>query len=260
MSEREDATLIELRELTKRYKHRGGKLTVLDSVDLTLMRGDMVSIMGASGAGKSTLLQILGTLDEPTQGHYIFDGEDVFKRSSKAVARFRNQQIGFVFQFHHLLPEFTALENVMMPGLIGRMKKPDAARRANELLEMVGLKDRVQHQPGELSGGEQQRVAIARALFMEPKLLLADEPTGNLDQATSGGIHHILRELNEEVGITIVIVTHDPRLAAQMPIQLLVDSGKIIPFHQGDERIGNRLSEELLMRAPTKPLTFEGNT
>ncbi len=259
MTEPEESALIELRQLTKRYTHRGGPLTVLDEVDLKLMRGDMVSIMGASGAGKSTLLQILGTLDEPTEGNYLFDGEYVFKRSSNDVAKFRNQQIGFVFQFHHLLPEFTAIENVMMPGLIGRMKKTEAAGRAAELLELVGLKERMQHQPGELSGGEQQRVAIARALFMKPKLLLADEPTGNLDLSTSGGIHHTLQKLNEEVGITIVIVTHDPRLAEQMTIQLLVDSGKIIPFHKGDERIGQRLPEELLMRSPTKPLTFEGS-
>ena len=177
-------------------------------------------------------------------------------RGSRSVAKFRNQQIGFVFQFHHLLPEFTALENVMMPGLIGRHKKQQAASRAQELLELVGLKDRVQHQPGELSGGEQQRVAIARALFMEPKLLLADEPTGNLDLATSGGIHKILKDLNEQIGITIVIVTHDPRLADQMPIQLLVDDGKIIPFHKGDERIGERLPVEMLSKEPTRPLTF----
>ena len=255
--ENASGALIELRDLTKRYKHRGGTLTVLDSVELRLMRGDMVSIMGASGAGKSTLLQILGTLDEPTEGRYVFDGEEVFERPAKAVARFRNQQIGFVFQFHHLLPEFTALENVMMPGLIGRMKRNEASARARELLEVVGLGDRVQHQPGELSGGEQQRVAIARALFMKPKLLLADELTGNLDQATSAGIHKTLKRLNEEVGITIVIVTHDPRLAEQMTIQLLVDSGKIIPFHVGDERLGSRLPEALLSREPTRPLTFD---
>ena len=248
--------LIELKQLTKRYRHRKGALTVLDEVELRLGRGDMVAIMGASGAGKSTLLQILGTLDEPTEGKYIFDGEDVFKRGAKAVAKFRNQQIGFVFQFHHLLPEFTALENVMMPGLIGRHKKQAVESRAQELLELVGLKDRVQHQPGELSGGEQQRVAIARALFMEPKLLLADEPTGNLDLATSGGIHKILKDLNDQIGITIVIVTHDPRLADQMPIQLLVDEGKIIPFHKGDERIGERLPVEMLSKEPTRPLTF----
>ncbi len=253
----EQECLIKLANLTKRYKHRNGMLTVLDSVELELLKGDMVAIMGASGAGKSTLLQILGTLDEPTSGEYIFDGQDVFARGSKSVAKFRNQQIGFVFQFHHLLPEFTALENVMMPGLIGKLKKSAASKRANELLELVGLRDRVHHQPGELSGGEQQRVAIARALFMEPKLLLADEPTGNLDLATSGGIHKILKDLNNEVGITIVIVTHDPRLAAQMPVQLLVDDGNIIPFHKGDERIGTRLPEEMLHREPTKPLTFE---
>lgn len=246
--------LIRLNQLTKRYDHRGGQLTVLDAVDLRLYGGDMVSIMGASGAGKSTLLQIIGTLDEPTSGDYLFDDRSVFAGSSKQVAAFRNKHIGFVFQFHHLLPEFTALENVMMPGLIGRMKKPEAQRRATDLLERVGLGARTSHQPGELSGGEQQRVAIARALFMEPRVLLADEPTGNLDQKTSAGIHEILRQLNEDTGITIIIVTHDVRLANLMPIQLLVADGKIMAFKPGDERMQDRLPEELLHATPSEPL------
>ena len=244
--------LIKLDKLTKTYGHRDGLLTVLDEVDLLLYGGDMVSIMGESGAGKSTLLQIIGTLDSPSSGQYLFGGEDVFARKSKHVAAFRNERIGFVFQFHHLLPEFTALENVMMPGLIGRMKRSEAERRAEDLLARVGLADRVGHQPGELSGGEQQRVAIARALFMGPRVLLADEPTGNLDQKTSAGIHRVLRELNESTGITIIIVTHDARLANEMPIQLLVADGKILPFNPGDERIGDRLPEELLHRRPSE--------
>jgi len=256
MSDAAKDVLIELKSLTKEYDHRDGKLEVLSDVDLRIMQGDMVAIMGASGAGKSTLLQIIGTLDEPTRGQYLFEGGSVFERRSKAIAKFRNEQIGFVFQFHHLLPEFTALENVMMPGLIGRMNKVAATKRAMELLETVGLADRVHHQPGELSGGEQQRVAICRALFMQPRILLADEPTGNLDQKTSEGIHQLLKKLNDETGITIIIVTHDPRLASQMPIQLLVDAGKIIPFITGDERVGPRLSPELLARAPVNPLPF----
>ena len=251
--------LIQLDKLTKTYGHRDGLLTVLDEVELKLFGGDMVSIMGESGAGKSTLLQIIGTLDSPSSGQYLFNGEDVFARKSKQVAAFRNERIGFVFQFHHLLPEFTALENVMMPGLIGRMKRQDAEGRAVELLKMVGLGDRLRHQPGELSGGEQQRVAIARALFMRPRLLLADEPTGNLDLKTSSGIHEILRELNDRMGITILVVTHDPRLAEQMPIQLLVDDGQIIPYHQGDERARGRISDAMLNKAPSSARPFLGD-
>ena len=248
--------LIRLQALSKHFTHRGGLLRVLDEVDLTILSGDMVAIMGASGSGKSTLLQIIGTLDTPTHGHYLFDDEDVFARSSKGIAKFRNEQIGFVFQFHHLLPEFTALENVMMPGMIGRLKRSPCEERATELLQMVGLGERLGHQPGELSGGEQQRVAIARALFMKPRILLADEPTGNLDQKTGVEIQRVLKELNDELGITIVIVTHDPRLAEQMDVQLLVDTGRIIPFHQGDERTRGRLPDELIHSAPVNPLPF----
>ncbi len=255
MTER-GGVLIELKKLRKVYDHRGGELEVLAGMDLTICRGDMVAIMGSSGAGKSTLLQILGTLDTPTSGSYLFEGKEVFSGPASALAKFRNEQIGFVFQFHHLLPEFTALENVMMPGLIGRMKRQDAEERGVELLKMVGLGDRLKHQPGELSGGEQQRVAIARALFMRPRLLLADEPTGNLDLKTSSGIHDILRDLNERMGITILVVTHDPRLAEQMSVQLLVDDGHIIPYHQGDERARGRVSEEMLHKAPLSVRPF----
>lgn len=251
MTERKEP-LIRLEKLSKQFDHRGGKLSVLKSIELKLYEGDMVSIMGSSGAGKSTLLQIIGALDWPTGGRYLFGGEDVFARSAASLARFRNEQIGFVFQFHHLLPEFTALENVMMPGLIARQKRDKAQKRATELLEMVGLADRLNHQPGELSGGEQQRVAIARALFMKPRLLLADEPTGNLDLSTSSGIHKVIRELNESLGITVVIVTHDPRLADQMAVRLLVDDGYIIPYESGDERLGDRIPEEHLHRQPKR--------
>ena len=245
--------LVRLEGLSKRFDHRGGKLTVLRSVDLRLYSGDMVAIMGSSGAGKSTLLQILGALDWPTGGRYLFGGEDVFARKAAALARFRNEQIGFVFQFHHLLPEFTAVENVMMPGLIARQKKATAMSRAVELLESVGLGDRLNHQPGELSGGEQQRVAIARALFMKPRMLLADEPTGNLDLSTSSGIHKVIQQLNESMGITVVIVTHDPRLANLMPVRLLVDDGLIIPYEPGDVRLADRIDPQLLQRRPLRP-------
>lgn len=252
MSESE-APLIDIENLTKRFVHRGKVLTVLEDLDLRIYGGDRIAIMGPSGAGKSTLLQVMGTLDEPTSGRLLFDGEDIFQRSSSGLAKFRNKEIGFVFQFHHLLPEFTALENVMMPGLIARMNRTEAEDRANELLELVGLAERVQHQPGELSGGEKQRVAIARALFMEPRLLLTDELTGNLDLKTGAGIHDILRDLNERLGVTVVVVTHDPRLAKQMPIRLILDDGKLIPSSPGDERVRSRIPEELIDKEPTNP-------
>lgn len=248
-----DDILVDIRGLQKEFMHRGKKLRVLDALDLQIRAGDTVSIMGPSGAGKSTLLHVMGTLDSPTGGTIYFRGEDIFQRSAAALAKFRNEEIGFAFQFHHLLPEFTALENVLMPGLIGRMKRSEAEDRAAELLELVGLKERVNHQPGELSGGEQQRVAIARALFREPSLLLADEPTGNLDRKTGAEIHALLRDLNERTGITVVVVTHDPLLADAMQIQLLVDEGLVIPIHPGDERIEDRLPAELLHKTPAHP-------
>ncbi len=252
MTERE-TPLIDIQHLEKSFVHRGQQLTVLKDLNVRIYPGDMMAIMGSSGAGKSTLLQVMGTLDAPTEGKMYFGGEDIFLRSAAGLARFRNQQIGFVFQFHHLLPEFTALENVMMPGLIGRMSRRRAEERAQELLESVGLKARVHHQPGELSGGEQQRVAIARALFKKPRLLLADEPTGNLDLKTGAGIHAILRDLNEKTGVTVIVVTHDPRLAETMPIRVLVDQGQLIPQKPGDERLAGRLPEDVMNRRPQDP-------
>lgn len=248
-----DRPLIDMKNIDKTFLHRGETLPVLKGLDFCIYPGDRIAIMGPSGAGKSTLLQVMGTLDAPTGGTMKFDGEDIFERSSAGLARFRNDQIGFVFQFHHLLPEFTALENVMMPGLIGRMSRSKAEERAQELLDDVGLSGRVHHQPGELSGGEQQRVAVARALFKEPRLLLADEPTGNLDLRTGAGIHAILRELNEKTGVTVVVVTHDPRLAETMPIRVLVDEGRLIPQQPGDERVAGRLPDELLDARPQEP-------
>ncbi|MEL6179474.1 MAG: ABC transporter ATP-binding protein, partial [Myxococcota bacterium] len=201
---------------------------VLCGVDVTFERASMISIVGRSGAGKSTLLHVLGTLDRPTAGRILFDGLDVFSLNSNQLAKFRNQSIGFVFQFHHLLPEFSALENVAMPALIGRRPRHEALKDASELLDQVGLSERLSHKPGELSGGEQQRVALARALVMRPKLLLADEPTGNLDNATSEGIHRLFKELNAQMGITICIVTHDPNLAKLMPRQMEMVDGMLV--------------------------------
>lgn len=242
--------LVRMENLSKSFEHRGKTLNVLRGVNLSLFSGDRVSIMGPSGAGKSTLLQVMGTLDKPTGGRLFFEDQDVFAKSPANLARFRNERVGFVFQFHHLLPEFTALENVLMPGLIGRQKRAVIEERARELLTIVGLEERLNHQPGELSGGEQQRVAVARALFMKPQILLADEPTGNLDHSTSAEIHALLRELNRETGITVVVVTHDPRLADEMDVQLLVDDGKLIPLQAGDPRVEGRLPDDLLNAHP----------
>ena len=192
---------------------------------MTVAAGETIALVGASGAGKTTLLHIMGTLDLPSEGTVVFQGEEIFRRSETALASFRNRTIGFVFQFHHLLPEFTALENVMMPGLINRQKRRDVEDTAAELLKKVGLGHRLTHRPTELSGGEQQRVAIARALLQSPALLLADEPTGNLDRKTSDEVHDVLRQLHDEMGLTLIIVTHNERLATSM--------GKIVQLEDG---------------------------
>jgi lipoprotein-releasing system ATP-binding protein len=185
----------------------------------------MAAIVGASGVGKSTLLHVLGTLDLPTSGSLRFNGEELTRMTATRLAEFRNREIGFVFQFHHLLPEFTALENVMMPALIGRIPRASSEERALEILERVGLSHRTTHKPGELSGGEQQRVALARGLVVRPSLLLADEPTGNLDSHTGEEIHKLFTELNEELGMTMLVVTHNPELAARMPRCLRMQDG-----------------------------------
>jgi len=220
---------IEVRRLGKAYIHNGQPLPVLADVDLVLEPGDMVAVVGASGVGKSTLLQILGTLDLPTSGSIRFDDEELTRMSATRLAEFRNQRIGFVFQFHHLLPEFTALENVMMPALIGRVVIPKARKMAADILGRVGLSHRLTHRPSELSGGEQQRVALARAMVLEPSLLLADEPTGNLDRSTGEAIHQLFLELNQERGSTLLVVTHNPELARLMPRRLrMVDGGRLV--------------------------------
>jgi lipoprotein-releasing system ATP-binding protein len=214
---------IEATDLRKTYWLHGQPIEVLRGVSVTIKAGELVSLTGPSGAGKSTLLHVLGTLDVPSGGAVVMDGVDVWKQTTGAIARFRNERIGFVFQFHHLLPEFTALENVMMPGLVGRRNTAAVMKRAKELLGEVGLGHRFDHRPGELSGGEQQRVALARALVNDPKILLADEPTGNLDERTGEGIHEIIERLNRDRGITAIIVTHNPRLAERMPRRLHLD-------------------------------------
>lgn len=206
-----------------------GTLKVLKGVDLSVGKSEVLSIMGASGAGKSTLLQILGTLSTPDEGSLEVDGIDVLALRGDALARFRNRRVGFVFQFHHLLPEFTALENVMIPALIGGSSNKEADAASRELLEKVGLKDRMGHKPSELSGGEQQRVAIARALVNSPAVLFADEPSGNLDTRTKEEIHSLFFELRDSLGQTIVIVTHDASLARLCDRTLYMKDGLFVP-------------------------------
>ena len=205
-----------------------GALKVLKGVDFEASEAEVVSIMGASGAGKSTLLQILGTLSTPDAGSLVIDGTDIRSLSGDALAKFRNRKTGFVFQFHHLLPEFTSVENVMIPALIGGESEKTARARALELLETMGLSSRISHKPSELSGGEQQRVAIARALINRPAVLFADEPSGNLDSVTKQEIHNLFFDLRKQFGQTIVIVTHDPDLAAMCDRTLHMKDGQFI--------------------------------
>ncbi|MYE90663.1 lipoprotein-releasing ABC transporter ATP-binding protein LolD [Candidatus Poribacteria bacterium] len=205
--------LIRITDLYKSYYDGLTELPVLKGVDLEVKRAEIIAIVGASGVGKSTLLHLLGGLDRPTEGTIFYEGEDIFALNDQELDRFRNEEIGFVFQFHHLLPEFTALENVAMPGLIARQESDAAQNRAKELLEYVGLGERLEHRPSELSGGERQRVAIARALVNQPKVVLADEPTGNLDQKTSEAVHDLLWTLNDQFNQTFIIVTHNQTLA-----------------------------------------------
>ncbi len=226
--------LVRVEGMTKEFSQGTRSLRVLDGVDLTLRRGEMVAIIGASGAGKSTLLHCLGTLDLPTDGGIHFGEQDIVQLPPPQLAQFRNESIGFVFQFHHLLPEFTALENVMMPAMIGRVPQREAMARAKEQLAAVGMSPRLTHRPGELSGGEQQRVAIARALVMRPKLLLADEPTGNLDTHTSEEVHALMFRLNKEHGITMLVVTHNLDLAHRFPRVIRMADGRLIGDTTGD--------------------------
>ena len=225
--------LVQARGLEKRYVDGPAVVEVLRGLDLDIAAGERVAVIGESGVGKSTLLHLLGCLDAPTGGRLLIDGADVFSRSESEIAAFRNRTVGFVFQFHHLLGDFTALENVMLPALIAREAPREARARAAALLARVGLKDRMDHRPGELSGGEQQRVAVARGVMCRPRLLLADEPTGNLDPETGERVHELLLELNAECGATLVVATHNDRLAAAMERTLRLVGGRIEPVAGG---------------------------
>ena len=220
--------LVEARQVHKSYWLGEKEIHVLRGASFALRAGEMASLVGPSGVGKSTFLHVIGTLDPPTGGEVLFDGRDAFAMSEEELAAFRNHSIGFVFQFHYLLPEFTALQNASMPGMINRLPREQAEAQAKEMLEIVGLGHRLDHKPGELSGGEQQRVALARALVLKPRLLLADEPTGNLDEATGEGIHQLLVELNRRLGIAAIVVTHNPRLAERMPRRLRLVEGLVL--------------------------------
>jgi lipoprotein-releasing system ATP-binding protein len=213
--------------LVKGYRTPAGEVPVLRGVDLEVAVGEMLAITGASGVGKSTLLHVLGTLDRPDRGALRIGGEDVLGLSEARRCAFRNRTLGFVFQFHHLLPEFSAVENVAMPLLVARRPLAEARRRARRLLRELGLEAREEHRPGTLSGGEQQRVAVARALAAEPRLLLADEPTGNLDRTTGETLHAVLRQLVRETGLTVLVVTHNEHLAAGCDRVLRLDGGRL---------------------------------
>ncbi len=220
--------LLEGIEITKSFRTDAGELRVLKGVSLRIKAGEMAGIIGASGAGKSTLLHILGALDKPSSGKVLFQGKDVSSLDDNGLARFRNASIGFVFQFHHLLPEFTALENVVLPGMIAGISVRETEDRAKSLLAEMGLSGRISHRPGELSGGEQQRVAVARALIRNPHVVLADEPTGNLDTATGNDLFELFMQLNEKKGITFVVVTHNKTLSDRCHRVLEMADGRLI--------------------------------
>lgn len=219
--------MIAVRALSKSFTTDRGNIEVLKEVDLDIRAGERIAVVGASGAGKTTLMHLLGGLDRPSSGSVLFAEQDIFQYSAQELDAFRNRSIGFIFQFHQLLPEFTALENVMMPALIGRSPKKEAEVMAGEILTAVGLEHRLDHKPGQLSGGEQQRVAVARSLVLSPKLLLADEPTGNLDSGTSDGILALLDRLHAERNLTIVVVTHSEKVAARMDRIVHMTDGRL---------------------------------
>lgn len=216
--------MLQIKNITKKY----GDLTVLKSISLEVKKGELISIVGASGAGKTTLLQILGTLERPDSGTYNLEGKNPFELSQKELALFRNTQIGFVFQFHQLLPEFTALENAILPAIIKGTSKKEAEKQAEELFSFLNLKNRNDHKPSQLSGGEQQRVAVARALINQPKIVLADEPSGNLDTKNSQELHQLFFDLRENFGQTFIIVTHNEELAAISDRKLVMADGTFI--------------------------------
>src|SRR3569833_1294015 len=217
--------ILEARDVHKSFKQGPVTLEVLQGVAMSVATGERIAIVGASGSGKTTLLQILGGLDRPTTGHVLVDGKDIHEQSEQERGALRNRALGFVYQFHHLLPEFSALENVAMPLLIRRIKVADARARARRLLERVGLGQRLNHRPDRLSGGERQRAAVARALVTEPKIVLADEPTGNLDGINAEAVFALMLELNRELGTSLIVVTHDMRLAARMARIYAIEKG-----------------------------------
>jgi lipoprotein-releasing system ATP-binding protein len=219
--------LLRAEALDKSFLDAGREVRVLHGLEMEVKAGEEIAVVGQSGVGKSTLLHVLGSLETPTAGKVYFEGQDLFALSERALAEFRNRKLGFVFQFHYLLADFTALENVMMPGLIARMAEREAARRAGEMLELVGLADKLHRRPAELSGGEQQRVAVARAVVLHPRLVLADEPTGNLDPQTADEVHQLLHLLNRQLGITLVIATHNERLTRSMSRALRLREGRL---------------------------------
>jgi len=223
-----DAVALRAEDVRKVFRREGYDLEVLKGVSLSIPKGEMVGVVGVSGAGKTTLLQILGTLDRPTSGRVLYAGKDVSGLPEEEMAAFRNRSVGFVFQSHNLLPEFTVLENVMLPCLIARMDPSAARRRAEALLAEVGLTGRIAHRTGEISGGEQQRAAICRALVMEPSVLLADEPTGNLDRRTAAGVVDLLLELNRTRGLSLLMVTHNDRVAERLHRVIRIDDGRIV--------------------------------
>jgi len=224
-----DPASLRAEDVRKVFRRDGYDLEVLKGVSVTIAKGEMVGVVGVSGAGKTTLLQILGTLDRPTSGRVLYGGKDVSGLPEDELAAFRNRSVGFVFQFHNLLPEFTVLENVMLPCLIARMDPLVASRRAEALCAEVGLTERMGHRTGEISGGEQQRAAICRALVMEPSVLLADEPTGNLDRRTAAGVVDLLMELNRLRGLSLLMVTHNERVAERLHRVIRIDDGRIVP-------------------------------
>jgi len=218
--------MLQARGIQKSY----GNLHILKGVDLEVSKGEIITIVGASGAGKSTLLHILGTLDTPDYGSVILDHIEINKLSSKKLSAFRNEHIGFIFQFHHLLPEFTALENICIPAFIAKRSKKEAEQRAYELLELLGLTERAQHKPGELSGGEQQRIAVARAMVNNPSIIMADEPSGNLDSSNAESLHRLFAELRDNMNQTFIIVTHNESLANMADRKVLMKDGQIINY------------------------------